>query len=122
MVGRDGMDVAAVGTLLRSGLLRLARSAAGLVWLSALAATALVIAAQCVYWLKHATWPGWSVADGLALAFIAKPTLSWLGLQRVLDWLISLPLGVGVLLLGAVAGNFVWRLSALILGIRRVAK
>ena len=78
-----------------------------LAWLSLFAMVLAgpgLLAYQCYHWLRWGFWNSITVRDWLEWATFGTPSVSWIGVQRVLDFLLSLPMwmvtpAVGVLLL-----------------------
>jgi hypothetical protein len=69
-------------------------------WLQAvltlIAASALIVVVQAFLWLRTGDWPSLSIRDALEALEIHPVPISWVGLQRIVDWLWELPLS-GVL-------------------------
>lgn len=98
-----------VGVLLCS-----VRLFAGVLWVSSIAATFAVFAAQSVLWLRSGSWAWWTINDysGGMLAWRTR----WVGGQYLLDWIARLPLVVLIPMLGLstsvitfVTGKFILR-------------
>jgi hypothetical protein len=107
---------------LRHWCLNLARSVAGWIWIVSVAGALVELLSEAVYWLKTATWPGWTAADALKLAELNQPETSWLGAKKLLQFCLATPLSVSVLLAGAILGNIVWRFSLFLIGGRNAAR
>jgi hypothetical protein len=72
----------------------------------------IVLGWQTYDWLRLGIWTDLNLAWGLTEAGLPVPQSSWLGIQKILDWFLSLPLAVS---LGAV--SFAWYASGMLLAI-----
>ena len=44
---------------------------------------------ELLTWLKTGVWPDLTVAEGIAWLGWPEPTFSWVGVQRILDWIMA---------------------------------
>ena len=77
-----------------------------------------LVAYQVYLWLKEGQWtsiPISSLFGPLGIDYYSVIDISWAGAQKILIWLLDLPLGVGLIALGflagVVAGNVVHEVS-----------
>ena len=71
----------------------------------------VIFASQCFEWLRFGTWPTHPpLSEGFAKLGIELPQTTWVGGQRIIDWLMSEPIGLVVFFLAAILG---WILKAL---------
>ena len=72
---------------------------------------ASVLSYQIYTWLKFGFWQTLTVSDGLNYLTIHIPTSSWVGVQKIIDWLLySWPLSLGIFVFTIA---LVWLTSAL---------
>ena len=67
-----------------------AGGAVGLVIAVAILAIASVVGWQVLYWLKNGVWPALSVGKGLYEAGVRLEPISWIGLQKVVNFVLKL--------------------------------
>jgi hypothetical protein len=77
-----------------------------------LCSSLVVLGWQTYDWLRRGMWTDLNLAWGLTEADLPVPQSSWLGVQKILDWFLSLPLAV---LLGAI--SFAWYASGMLLAL-----
>lgn len=65
-------------------------------WLAAIG----IVCWQALTWLRYARWPHLTIADALQLAGSGPPRFTWMGVQRLSDWLCGLPLALALPLAG----------------------
>ena len=67
-------------------------------------------AVEAVIWLKTARWPGWEIGD-----LGPTPQSRWRGVQVIVDWLMTLPIGflyaIGAALLAGWSIRYGYRLK-----------
>lgn len=73
--------------------------------ISLIAASVAILGWQGAYWLKSGHWPDVTWRDALSWWDIVVPAPSWVGLSRIVDWVISLPFALAPFLL---AGLILW--------------
>lgn len=73
--------------------------------LSLVAASIAILGWQSSYWLKSGQWPDLTWRDALGWWNIVVPQPSWVGLSRIVDWVMSLPFALAPFLL---AGLILW--------------
>jgi hypothetical protein len=57
---------------------------------------------QSVYdWLRFGVWSQASIGDGLWALGMGKPSTSWIGVNGVLQWILHLPLWIGLFPIGS---------------------
>jgi hypothetical protein len=71
-----------------------------------------IVGWQTFEWLRDGVWTDLNLVWGLAQAGLPLPQSSWLGIQKILDWLLTLPLAVS---LGAI--SFVWYACGMLLAV-----
>ncbi|MGY4227758.1 hypothetical protein ACVMIH_005119 [Bradyrhizobium sp. USDA 4503] len=63
-----------------------------------------VIAYQGLLWLQNGVWTPFAIRDALAIihlgATIPDPSLSWIGVQKIVVWLLDFPLSIGLIVSG----------------------
>ena len=52
---------------------------------------------QCFHWLKTGEWTALPIVAGFAYAGIDPPQFSWIGAQKISDWIMAAPLSVGLI-------------------------
>lgn len=72
---------------------------------AALASPLFILAWQSLHWLKFGVWEPWSVWRAASYLGWRPPEVEWIGVQKVLWWLLELPLSLAIPLL-AVAFAF----------------
>ena len=100
----------------RSARLRKARLWARLTLMFWLFVAVLVVLGEAVHWLKTAEWTSWTCADGLAVLHLNLPSVSWLGVQRIADWSMNLPLALLAVIAGLIFSNAVLQTANLLAG------
>jgi hypothetical protein len=65
-------------------------------------AGAAVLTMQALGWLKFGVWGPVSVADALYRFDIPYPVQNLIGLQKIIDWMLDLPVSLVLMLLGVV--------------------
>ena len=60
---------------------------------------------QGAYWLKTGSWPPLSFVDALQFVGVEPAPISWVGLQRIADWIWDLPFA-GVLFFAGMVSIF----------------
>lgn len=55
---------------------------------------------QALYWLQFGGWPAVTAESMLAAAELARPRVSWVGVQKIVDAALGLPLGLDAFVLG----------------------
>lgn len=59
-----------------------------------------LVGRQIWTWLREGYWPAKSLHDWLFEVGAGGPYTSWLGVQRIIDWLLSMPLSLAMLFIG----------------------
>ena len=67
----------------------------------------LILGWQAYTWLKTGVWPLLPVAAVPDWIGLARPEISWMGLQRILDWLLACSIS-GLLFFCAMAAVFIF--------------
>lgn len=73
--------------------------------LALVASSLTILGWQCVDWLRSGRWPDLTWRDALGWWDIVVPQPSWVGLSRIVDWVMSLPFALAPFLL---AGLILW--------------
>lgn len=87
---------------IRSGISRILRAAAQLVWIAALALSLSTLVSESVYWLHDGHWPAWSVDSGLRAAGLSVSVPGWQGADILMTGALTIPAPVGMALVGLV--------------------
>lgn len=61
----------------------------------------LILGWQTLTWLKDGYWPSLPVSRVLEMLDWPYPMVSWLGVQRIIDWFCALPSAVALPILGS---------------------
>lgn len=69
---------------------------------AAFAGPFLILGWQAVTWLKNGYWPSLSASSVLEKLDWPYPTVSWLGVQKLIDWFLALPAAAALPLVGMV--------------------
>ncbi len=85
-----------------------AGGAVGLVIFATLAAIALTVGDEVLSWLRHGIWPGYSISQMLTELGVARPAVSWVGVQRIIDAVLGLHASLAMLVIGAVVAVVVF--------------
>jgi hypothetical protein len=61
---------------------------------------------QVVHWLKHGSWLPMPLSMGTDYLGITPPRAAWVGVQKVVDWILDLPLSLAlfVIIVAAACG------------------
>jgi hypothetical protein len=84
----------------------------GKIFILPLVSAPAIVGWQTFEWLRDGVWTDLNLAGGLAQAGLPVPQSSWLGIQKILDWFLSLPLAVS---LGAI--SFAWYACGMLLAL-----
>lgn len=69
------------------------------------AAGPVIFSLQCLSWFKGGVWHAFSVQTAWDVMDAPGPQVSWIGLQRIIDWVLQLPLSLALMCVG---GFIVW--------------
>jgi hypothetical protein len=104
-------------SVFRAFVVRGARNVATTIWGCSLLSFVGISLAECVYWLKHARWPHWTIKTAIVALNLQEPSFSWLGIRAIWAdiagsplWLIALLAGFFLALLSSLVGRAFWRL------------
>ena len=118
MSGQQPYSKPSFSSSLRAAVLGLARTLAGVIWIGSALVAGGVISAQSLHWLRAASWPAWTLIDGLEFARLPTPTSNWLGVEKILSWLLTFPLSLALLLSGFALAVAVVSIGRILLGNR----
>jgi hypothetical protein len=75
-------------------------------------AGALIFLHQIFHWLRLGVWPPLVMMDGLRELGIARPTVEWIGVQKLIDeFLFGCPLSLGLFGLAFIASSIAQRIK-----------
>ena len=66
---------------------------------------ALVFVAQIINWLKTGVWESHNIRSALVSEGIGVPALSWIGVQKILDLILEIPVFLAIIGFG-----YCWKL------------
>lgn len=75
-------------------------------WLLAIMALMLtsagIVAWQAIAWLRDGAWPPLPLRDALDWLGLPRPSFAWVGLQRIVGWMMGLPLAFAPFVVGTI--------------------
>lgn len=70
-----------------------------------------IVGWQCYEWLRFGEWPSLTVLSVLAWSKIRAPHTEWIGVQKMIDWVLQWPASVPSFIFGAILTG--WAVSRL---------
>ena len=68
----------------------------------------LVVGFQGIHWFREGYWPPVNIRDGLSVFNhwqpIRNPFWEWQGVQKLIVWVLDVPLSIGLIVLGCTIG------------------
>jgi hypothetical protein len=98
-IGRLYRDRTPFQKMVAAGLTALSRTAQ-IFWLGSLMTGAWMTIMEGVVWLHTGNWPGWTMKIGLSAVSVELPKSNWVLVEHCSKWFNTVPLPVGVILLG----------------------